>query len=83
MRNPTICGKNRINLPESGCSECDELEHRISQIEKNVVKYSLEVDGNTVTLVGSDGTRSSVAVISTASCGSIEELTPINPIEEM
>ena len=68
MRNPTICGKNRINLPESGCSECDELEYRISQIEKNIVKYSLEVDGNTVTLVGSDGTSSSVGVISTASC---------------
>lgn len=84
MRNPTICGKNRINLPESGCSECDELEYRISQIERNVVKYSLESDGNTITLVGSDGTSSSVAVISTASCGSTsnsEELTPIIPIE--
>lgn len=32
------------------------------------VTYTLESDGNTVTLVGSDGTRSSVAVISTASC---------------
>lgn len=79
MRNPTICGKNRINLPESGCSECDELEYRISQIEKNVVKYSLEVDGNTITLVGSDGTSSSVAVISTASCGSGSNITPLDP----
>lgn len=32
------------------------------------VTYTLESDGNTITLVGSDGSRSSVAVISTASC---------------
>lgn len=35
---------------------------------KCAVTYHLESDGNTVTLVGSDGTRSSVAVISTATC---------------
>lgn len=32
------------------------------------VTYTLESDGNTVTLVGSDGSRSSVAVVSTATC---------------
>ena len=36
---------------------------------KNITTYRLESDGNTITLIGSDGTRSSVAVISTASCG--------------
>lgn len=35
---------------------------------KCAVTYHLESDGNTITLVGSDGTRSSVAVISTAVC---------------
>lgn len=69
MRNPTICGKNRINLPQSGCSDCEELEHRISQIEKNIVKYRLEVDGDTVSLVGSDGSKSTVTITATASCG--------------
>lgn len=33
MRKPTICGKNRINLPTSGCSDCDELEYRLGLIE--------------------------------------------------
>lgn len=46
---------------------------------KNITTYRLESDGNTITLIGSDGTRSSVAVISTASCGS----TPIEPTIEM
>lgn len=36
---------------------------------KSAVTYRLESDGNTITLIGSDGTSSSVAVISTASCG--------------
>lgn len=68
MRKPTICGKNRINLPTSGCSDCEELEYRISQIEKNIVKYRLEVDGDTVSLVGSDGSTSTVTITATASC---------------
>lgn len=25
MRNPTICGRNRINMPTSGCGSCDAL----------------------------------------------------------
>ena len=32
------------------------------------VTYRLESDGNTITLIGSDGTRSAVSVVSTASC---------------
>ena len=36
------------------------------------VTYRLESDGNTVTLVGSDGTRSAVVVEATASCSGNE-----------
>lgn len=35
---------------------------------KNTVKYRLEVDGDTVSLVGSDGSRSTVTITATASC---------------
>lgn len=34
MRNPILCGKNRANLPSSGCGDCAELNYRISQIEE-------------------------------------------------
>lgn len=33
MRKPTLCGSNRINLPDSGCGDCEELEYRIKQLE--------------------------------------------------
>lgn len=36
---------------------------------KCTVTYSLESDGSTVTLVGSDGSRSSVTITATADCG--------------
>ena len=36
------------------------------------VTYRLESDGNTVTLVGSDGTRSAVVITATASCSENE-----------
>lgn len=35
---------------------------------KCAVTYHLESDGNTITLVGSDGTRSVVPIIAVASC---------------
>lgn len=35
---------------------------------KNIVKYRLEVDGDTVSLVGSDGSTSTVTITATASC---------------
>lgn len=37
------------------------------------VTYTLESDGNVITLVGSDGTRSSVSVVSTAVCDNEEQ----------
>lgn len=30
---PHICGTNRTHIPESGCSDCAELEYRIKQLE--------------------------------------------------
>lgn len=33
MRKPTMCGNNRLHVPESGCGDCAELEYRIKQIE--------------------------------------------------
>ena len=30
---PHLCGKNTVNMPTSGCSDCAELEYRIKQIE--------------------------------------------------
>ena len=30
---PHICGKNTVNLPTSGCSDCAELEYRIKRLE--------------------------------------------------
>lgn len=31
---PHICGKNRTNLPTSGCSDCSELAYRLDKIEE-------------------------------------------------
>lgn len=39
------------------------------------VKYHLETDGETVTLVGSDGSRSTVAVPATVACTSNQPIT--------
>lgn len=36
MRNPTLCGKNRLYIPESGCSDCDELAYRIDRLEERL-----------------------------------------------
>ena len=33
MKTPTICGKNRVNLPQTDCDDCSEFEHRLEQIE--------------------------------------------------
>lgn len=41
MIRPTICGDNRVNLPTSGCSDCDELEYQIGQLERWVNNNAL------------------------------------------
>lgn len=46
---PKICGKNRINVPDSGCSDCDELERRVTLLEeccdevKEILPTKLEI----------------------------------------
>lgn len=34
MRKPTLCGSNRINMPTSGCTDCDALAYRIDKLEE-------------------------------------------------
>lgn len=43
MRNPTMCGKNRVNMPTSGCDDCTALEYRINELERWVATF--EADG--------------------------------------
>lgn len=33
MRKLTLCGRNRVKLPDSGCDGCTELENRIKELE--------------------------------------------------
>ena len=33
MVKPTMCGDNKIYLPENGCSDCSELDYRIGLLE--------------------------------------------------
>lgn len=33
MRKPTICGNNKVYVPSSGCTDCEDLAYRIDQIE--------------------------------------------------
>ena len=41
----------------------------------STIRYRLESDGSNITLVGTDGSRSSVSVVSTATCGDDEEIS--------
>lgn len=34
MNKPKLCGSNRINMPTSGCTDCDSLAYRIDQLEE-------------------------------------------------
>lgn len=87
MRNPTICGKNRVNLPSSGCSDCDELAYRIDQLEE--WKQQIEEEGydaltnkptiNGVTVEG-DKTSEEYLIIGISE-SDIIDLTPIECYE--
>lgn len=75
MRKPTICGNNRVYVPDVGCTDCEELEVRIQALENRIarlpdeiVTYSLEGKDNEVTLVDSNGSESTVAVVAVTSC---------------
>jgi len=41
---PHICGKNRINMPTSGCNDCSELAYRIEQLEDWVNESYIDDD---------------------------------------
>ena len=49
-RIPTICGTNRINPPDSGCTDCGLLEQRVAELERTrLVKTDL-IAGEGITL---------------------------------
>lgn len=81
---PYLCGSNKINLPESGCSDCAELEYRIKQLEDWVAQF--EEDGYnalankpTINGVTVEGDKTSEEYLITAiSADTIEELTPMD-----
>lgn len=33
MRKPTFCGRNRVNVPDSGCDDCAQLMERLDLLE--------------------------------------------------
>ena len=83
MRKPTICGKNRVNMPESGCTDCEELEYRINQLEewKNQFLedgYNALTNKPTINGVEVSGDKTSEQyLISALSTADIIEVTPI------
>lgn len=84
MNKPTLCGSNRINMPTSGCGDCDELEYRIEQLER--WKEHIEEEGydaltnkptiNGVTVEG-DKTSEDYLILPI----SVEDIISLTPIE--
>lgn len=33
MRKPKICGRNMVNMPESGCGDCGEILYDVEQLQ--------------------------------------------------
>lgn len=46
MNKPTLCGKNRITIPESGCSDCDQLEYQIQQLREEIENWIEQFEEN-------------------------------------
>ena len=42
MNKPSICGNDRINLPDSGCGDCDALAYEIEKIKKWIETFEDE-----------------------------------------
>lgn len=42
MNKPSICGNDRINLPDSGCGDCDALAYEIEKIKKWIETFEEE-----------------------------------------
>lgn len=36
---PTICGENRMYVPQGGCSDCAELEYEIQQLRNEFESF--------------------------------------------
>ena len=87
MKTPTLCGDNRIYLPENGCGDCAELEYRIGLLEDwkeqfvedgyNALANKPSINGVTV-----EGDKTSEDYLITAiSIEDLEELTPLECYE--
>lgn len=83
MRTPSMCGDNRIYLPENGCGDCAELDYRISKLEDwkeqfvedgyNALANKPSINGVTV-----EGSKTSEEyLITPISAEALEELTPM------
>lgn len=87
MRKPTICGSNRMYMPENGCSDCAELEYRIKQLEdwkEEFVEegYNALANKPTINGVTVEGDKTSEEYLITAlSVEDIEALTPMECYE--
>lgn len=53
---PYLCGRNRTNLPTSGCNDCSELEQRIAQIEEWIAEHPSGGGGTVEPMLVSIGT---------------------------
>lgn len=83
MNKPYICGSNRMNLPESGCSDCDGLQYQIDQIKEWIQTFEEEgydalANKPTINGVTVEGDKTSEDyLITPISTADIVELTPI------
>lgn len=83
MNKPTICGSNRMYLPESGCSDCDALQHQIDQIKEWIQTFEEEgynalANKPTINGVTVEGDKTSEDyLITPITASDIIELTPI------
>lgn len=83
MNKPSICGNNRVTLPESGCSDCDALQYQIDQIKEWIQTFEDEgynalANKPTINGVTVEGDKTSEDyLISPISAEDLVELTPI------
>ena len=84
MKKPTLCGNNRINMPESGCSDCDQLEYQIGQLQDWVhdfeeAGYNALTNKPTINGVTVEGDKTSEDyLITPISEADLIELTPMD-----
>lgn len=87
MNKPTLCGSNRINIPESGCGDCEHLEYLIEQIQEWIENFEEEgydalANKPTINGVTVEGDKTSEEyLITPISVADIIELTPMECYE--